>query len=263
MIDGHMHLEYGDLSKEYVLQFVESAVKNGMDEIQILDHTHRFKEFRPVYEGVRKASPYQEEWLNNKEMKFHSTLDEYCALIKEIKAMDLPIKVSFGLEVCYVPEYEETIRKILKPYHFDFLVGAIHSIDGKLYDMKWSEEILWNKYPVDKIYKRYYECVFSLVKSDLFTQLAHPDTIKMFGHYPTYDLQPTYDELAELLNEHHMKAENNVGCYYRYHTPDIGLSDQLLQTFKKHHVQMITASDAHHPEDVGRNIADVWEKTMK
>ena len=81
MIDGHMHLEYGDLSKEYVLQFVESAVKNGMDEIQILDHTHRFKEFRPVYEGVRKASPYQEEWLNNKEMKFHSTLDEYCALI--------------------------------------------------------------------------------------------------------------------------------------------------------------------------------------
>ena len=85
----------------------------------------------------------------------------------------------------------------------------------------------------------------------------------MFGHYPTYDLQPTYDELAELLNEHHMKAENNVGCYYRYHTPDIGLSNQLLQTFKKHHVQMITASDAHHPEDVGRNIADVWDKTMK
>ena len=43
MIDGHMHLEYGDLSKEYILQFVESAVKNGMDEIQILDHTHRFR----------------------------------------------------------------------------------------------------------------------------------------------------------------------------------------------------------------------------
>lgn len=118
MIDGHMHLEYGDLSKEYVLQFVESAVKNGMDEIQILDHTHRFKEFRPVYEGVRKASPYQEEWLNNKKMKFHSTLDEYCALIKEIKAMDLPIKVSFGLEVCYVPEYEETLREILKSLSF-------------------------------------------------------------------------------------------------------------------------------------------------
>ena len=50
---------------------------------------------------------------------------------------------------------------------------------------------------------------------------------------------------------------------YNCQRQDIGLSDQLLQTLKKHHVQMITASDAHHPEDVGRNIADVWEKTMK
>lgn len=27
MIDGHMHLEYGELNKEYVLQFVDEAVK--------------------------------------------------------------------------------------------------------------------------------------------------------------------------------------------------------------------------------------------
>lgn len=27
MIDGHMHLEYGDLNKEYVLKFVDAAVK--------------------------------------------------------------------------------------------------------------------------------------------------------------------------------------------------------------------------------------------
>ena len=259
MIDGHMHLEYGDLSKEYVLQFVESAVKNGMDEIQILDHTHRFKEFRPVYEGVRKASPYQEEWLNNKEMKFHSTLDEYCALIKKIKAMDLPIKVSFGLEVCYVPEYEETLREILKPYHFDFLVGAIHSIDGLLYDMPWSKELLWEKYNVDAIYHRYYELIFDLVKSDLFTQLAHPDTIKMFGYYPTYDLKPTYHELAELLVEHHVKGECNTGCYYRYHHPDKGLSKELLDIFKEHHVDIITASDAHKPADVGTCIKDIYK----
>ena len=26
MIDGHMHLEYGDLTKEYVLKFVNAAV---------------------------------------------------------------------------------------------------------------------------------------------------------------------------------------------------------------------------------------------
>lgn len=154
---------------------------------------------------------------------------------------------------------KDEIERILEPYQFDFLVGAIHSIDGLLYDMPWSKEILWDKYNVDDIYRRYYELIFDLVKSNLFTQLAHPDTIKMFGYYPSYDLKPTYHELAQLLVEHHVKGECNTGCYYRYHHPDKGLSKELLDIFKEHHVDIITASDAHKPEDVGTCIKDVYK----
>ena len=150
-------------------------------------------------------------------------------------------------------------RRILESYQFDFLVGAIHSIDGLLYDMPWSKEILWDKYNVDDIYHRYYELIFDLVKSGLFTQLAHPDTIKMFNYYPTYDLKPTYHELAKLLVKHHVKGECNTGCYYRYHHPDKGLSKELLDIFKEHHVDIITASDAHKPADVGTCIKDIYK----
>ena len=153
MIDGHMHLEYGDLTKEYVLEFVNAAVNKGLKKIQILDHTHRFVEFEPIYEELKKE-PLQKKWLENKTMKFKDSLDDYDRLIKEMKDIDLPIDVSFGLEVCYVPKYKEYIRNILKNHEYDFIVGAIHSIDGKLYDMNFSKEILWNKYDVDDIYKR-------------------------------------------------------------------------------------------------------------
>ena len=98
--------------------------------------------------------------------------------------------------------------------------------------MPWSKEILWDKYNVDDIYHRYYELIFDLVKSGLFTQLAHPDTIKMFNYYPTYDLKPTYHELAKLLVKHHVKGECNTGCYYRYHHQDKGLSKELLDILK-------------------------------
>lgn len=261
MIDGHMHLEYGDLSKEYVLQFVEEAVKKGLTKIQILDHTHRFKEFEPIYLEL-KEEPLQKAWLENKEMKFKDSLDDYDKLIKEVKAMDLPIEVAFGLEVCYVPKYETYIKEVLAKHDYDFVVGAIHSINGKLYDMNFSKAILWDKYDVNDIYKDYYDLIFSLVKSDLFTQLAHPDTIKMFNYYPTYDLTPTYHQLADLLVAHHVKAENNTGCYYRYNHKDKGLSMELLEIFKEHKVEMITASDAHQPSHVGSIIADIYEKTM-
>lgn len=43
MIDGHMHLEYGDLSIEYILQFVEAAKNKGMSEIQILGSHSSFQ----------------------------------------------------------------------------------------------------------------------------------------------------------------------------------------------------------------------------
>lgn len=256
LIDGHVHLENGPLKKEYVLEFVDEAIKRGLDAIQILDHTHRFIEFEPIYTDLKKYD-VQKQWLENKKMKFKDHLSDYIALMKNIQQMDLPIKVYYGLEVCYVPQYENYIRKVVSKYDFDFLVGAIHSIDGILYDMPFSKELLWNKYPVNHIYQRYYELVFQLVESDIFTQLAHPDTIKLFQIYPTYDLKPTYEKLARLLVKYHVKAENNVGCYYRYQHPDMGLSDELLTILKENHVTIITASDAHQPCDVGKYINEV------
>ena len=107
--------------------------------------------------------------------------------MKEVQSLDLPVKVKYGLEVCYVPKHKELIKEILSLYEFDFIVGAIHSIDGILYDMSFSKELLWDRYDVNHIYKRYYELIFQLKESDLLTQLAHPDTIKLFEIYPTYN----------------------------------------------------------------------------
>ena len=99
-IDGHMHLENGPLTKEYVLQFVEAAHQKGLDEIQILDHTHRFIEFEPIYEGLKQYD-VQKTWLANKDMKFKDHLSDFIDLMKDIQQMDLPVKVKYGLEVCY------------------------------------------------------------------------------------------------------------------------------------------------------------------
>lgn len=259
MIDGHVHLEKGPHTKEYVHNFIDEAIRKGIDELQILDHTHRFKEFSPMYEKYRSVKE-QEEWLNN---DLKDSIYDYIKLIEEIKKEDLPIKVKFGLEVCYAKDDEELIRKLVSIYNWDFLIGSVHAIYYIAYDSSWSLKRLWEVYPIDDIYREYYKTMFDLIRSDIFTQLGHPDTIKMFNYYPSYDLTDTYNELAVLLNEHNMLVENNVGCYYRYHHKDKGLSNELLGILKKHNCHMITVSDAHRPEDVGNYIKDVWDITMK
>lgn len=260
MIDGHVHLEKGPLTKEYVYEFIKIAQERNIDELQILDHTHRFMEFAPLYEPYRKCEA-QAKWLD-KCLEEKDSIYTYIDLIKELKQEKLPIKVKFGLEVCYQPGQEELIKELCGVYNWDFLVGSVHAVDYIMYDSGWSKECLWNCNDKDYIYKKYYENVEKLIKSDLFTQLAHPDTIKMFNIYPTYDLTPTYIKIAKLLNEHNMKVENNVGCYYRYHHKDKGLSDELLKIFKDNDCKMITVSDAHYPEHVGIHIAEIWDKTM-
>lgn len=44
-------------------------------------------------------------------MKFKDSLDDYDRLIREVKGWIYPIDVSFGLEVCYVPKYEDYIKR--------------------------------------------------------------------------------------------------------------------------------------------------------
>lgn len=64
--DGHVHLENGPLSVDYVREFVNAAAQKGLKHLQILDHTHRFYEFAPMYEDVIQADPRQKAWFEKK-----------------------------------------------------------------------------------------------------------------------------------------------------------------------------------------------------
>ncbi len=258
LCDGHVHLEHGPLNKEYALRFIEEGIRKGLDEVDILDHSHRFIEFKGCYEHLRRYRE-QDVWLN-KPRKFQNSLDEYYELIEEMRKIDLPIRVKFGLEVCYSSNTEAMLRQILKDVKADFLTGAIHSIDSILYDMPFSDKLLWDVWDSDEIYRRYYEEVSCLIRSGLFDRLAHPDQLKLFGIYPSYDMNETYDRIAKELTEAGMFAENNSGIHYRYGHEDIGISDEMLKSFRRNGVHMVCASDAHKPEDVG---TDIHEVTMR
>ena len=250
--DAHVHLENGPLTKEYVWKFVNAAKAKGIKHLQILDHTHRFFEFHDMYEQVYETDPKQKAWFEKKQV---NSIKEYHQLIEELRKEDFGIDVTFGLEVCYTPETEEFLRNILSQYPCDFLVGSVHSVNGYLYDMDaFSRELLWNKHPAEKIYKQYFNNIKQAIKSDLFTQIGHPDVIKMYDYDPGYDLTTEYEEIAKLAIEHHVLLEENTGAHYRYHHKDVGLNPKFREVLKKYDVPTITASDAHYPEHVAMDF---------
>lgn len=96
-----------------------------------------------------------------------------------------------------------------------------------------------------------------MIESDLFTQIGHPDQLKIFHYEPDYDLKPTYEKLAGLAKEHDVYMETNTGCHYRYLHEDVGTNQAFLNILQAHGVKIMTASDAHQPQHVGMHIAEI------
>ncbi len=118
----------------------------------------------------------------------------------------------------------------------------------------FSKELLWNVQSSNVIYHKYFDSIKKLIQSKLFTQVGHPDVIKMYQIDPGYDLTDTYIELSKLAKQYNIKMEDNTGAHYRYHHPEVGLNPTFRNTLQKDKVEIITASDAHYPNHVGMDF---------
>ena len=107
MTDGHIHIEAGPYTMEWIDQFVTQALKAGLTEIRLLEHCYRFREFATMYDSVEAYSPYASDWVHRRVGVF--PLSAYLELIDRARQREYPITVKFGLEICYFREQETLI----------------------------------------------------------------------------------------------------------------------------------------------------------
>lgn len=255
MIDGHIHIEQGDYTTEWIRRFADRAAETGLEEIRLLEHNYMFPEFAPMYDGVRAHSAFVDDWFRRKAGK--KNYREYLELIRKVREREYPVKILFGLEVCWFRGQEDFIAGLTKGRGFDFLLGSVHFVDGFAFD---HTAALWEGIDVDRVYRRYFEESAALAESGLFDGIGHPDSIGLFGHRPSYPLAGYYERLAEALAEGGMYADQNSGAERRCPgTARLGMDPELIRILKRHGVPIVTSSDAHRPEDVGYKIRELGE----
>ncbi|MFR9256520.1 MAG: hypothetical protein ACLVJ6_14035 [Merdibacter sp.] len=101
------------------------------------------------------------------------------------------------------------------------LVGSVHSIDGLLYDMPFSQPLLWQKYEHQAIVDRYLDCVLQSVQSRLFDQIGHryrENGVCQGSHGSGRIREMRRSSCGDC-------AGCSTGCHWRYAHPDFGLSD--------------------------------------
>ncbi|KYO63814.1 histidinol-phosphatase HisJ family protein [Thermovenabulum gondwanense] len=246
--DFHVHIEQGPYTLKWLKKFIEKAKERNIEEIGISEHIYRFVQAKNIWKG----GPIRNEWH---EKRATEDIEEYISLIEKAKKEGFPVKL--GIEADYFPENEEIIREFIKDYPFDFVIGSVHWLSEFGFDNP--ERIKdWEGRDIDKVYEEYYITLISAVKSGIFDFIAHPDLVKIFNYRSKADLSNIYGNLAEEIKSKNMCIEVSTAGL-RKPVKEIYPSEDLMYYFSKFDIPVILNSDAHCPEDVGKD----FEKAVK
>jgi histidinol-phosphatase (PHP family) len=232
-----MHLrapdESIDHSVEAIERYVEVAAERGVDEIGFTEHVYYFEQTKTLW-----SVPYQLE-------RCKYDLEPYVDAVIEAKRRGYLVKL--GLEVDHQPHLADEMHQILEPYPWDYLVGSIHHIDGQGID---GEPSLVEAVGSKTAWTRYYEWLVDA--SAHFDVLAHPDLVKMYGP----ELEWDWGGVAASLGGACLEV-SSAGL----HKPHGKLypNPSLLAAAKENGIQITTASDAHVPQNVGRDLDQAVE----
>ena len=238
LTDYHMHLENGDFSRDWAFQFWETAQKRGVAEIGFSEHVYRFKEAVQIVDN---------SWARE---RCTEDLEEYVQLILDLKAEGLPVKL--GLEVDYFPGKEGIIEKIVKSYPFDYVLGSVHWLGDWGFDIpEFATE--WNRRDLWQVYAQYFALIEQAATSGLFHSLSHPDVIKVFGHAPAESLTDLYRQTLQAVVAVEGLCIEVSTAGLRKPVGRMYPEPELLRLANAQGVPVTLASDAHYPEDVGKD----------
>lgn len=241
IVDYHMHLrdpdERIDHSLDAVARFVEQAARRGLDEIGFSEHAYYFTQTRDLWE-----QPYMLE-------RCLYDLDAYVDAVLRAKQRGLPVKL--GLEVDYVAGRERETAQLLASYPWDYLLGSVHYVDGFSVDQ---EPGLVEKVGPSEAWRRYFVWLRTAARSGLFDALSHPDLVKHHG--PRADAEAVrwlHEETADAIEAAGVCIEvSSAGL----HKPvsELYPDPPLLEACRARGVPITLASDAHVPQNVGRDL---------
>jgi histidinol-phosphatase (PHP family) len=237
IVDYHMHLrdadERIDYSVEAVEKFVQAASHRAVDEICFTEHVYCFQQTWEFW-----SLDYMLE-------RCLYDLDRYVGAVVEAKERGLPVKL--GLEVDYFPGTEPELRDLLAGYPWDYLLGSVHFVDGFPVDQ---EPGLVEKLGPHEGWRRYFVWLRNAARSGLFDSLSHPD------HGPRPDaeaVQFLHEETADAIEAAGVCVEVSAAGLHKP-VRELYPDPPLLAACHARGVPITLASDAHAPQNVGRDL---------
>jgi histidinol-phosphatase (PHP family) len=235
-VDYHLHTARCGHAAGTMADYVAAAAAGGLKEIGFADHFPLELLGYTPQEQVNMAP------------------GELAAYIAEVQwwQKKAPLPVRLGAEVDFLPGREKITAAVLAAYDFDYLIGSVHFLgDWDFTHPAYQER--FQEVNIDRLYEQYFALIQQLAQSRLFQVVGHLDVIKKFAYFPRADWSLLVEETCQILKAGEICVEvNTAGWYAPAGEVYPGLS--LLRRCRQLGIPVTLGSDAHRPQDVGRDL---------
>lgn len=239
MIDYHLHGNFCGHATGELSEYVEVAVGKGFTEIGFSDHLPK----------VVDPDPYH--------AMLETELPRYVALVQSLRERYRDrIAIKLGVEADYFEGYETETQRLLAAYPFDYVLGSIHFLGDWHFTSKQGLSRYAREDP-GEAFPRYFELLERMIGTGLFDVVAHPDALRRFGFDSPRSLEDEHRSVARLLKARGMALEVNTAGIRRG-SGSVYPERGFLSACVSEGVPVTLGSDAHVPEDVGRDYDEAF-----
>jgi histidinol-phosphatase (PHP family) len=241
-VDHHVHTRLCHHARGEMEDYVRSAVSKGLRKLVFLEH---------LEVGI---SYFESTWLAEEDFDYYHT--EGTRLQEKYRDI---IQIGLGVEVGYNPRMVgETLQQLAR-YNWDMIGISYHFLktgDTHLNMVSRKKENLeqFSQFGVDEAVTRYYKGLREAVDKLPGNMLCHIDAV--LRHHPRVNFTEEHatliDTVLDAVARKKMTLEVNTSGY---RTRDMPFpSPPILRQAVKRNIPLAAGSDAHRPEDVGRDF---------
>jgi len=246
LVDCHIHTARCGHASGTVDDYVTQGVRKGLYGMVITEHLALPDDVDP---GHHLSMPACD-------------LEDYLVEVDFARNRYPEIALVTGLEADYLAgrEHETAAALDVARAHADgarFVLGSVHFIGDWAFDDPHHVEE-WDHRDVDAAWREYFSLWASAAKSGMFDVMAHPDLVKKFGHFPTFDPRELYAEAARVAAEAGVLIEVSTAGL-RKPVGELYPGPDLLAAFSAAGVAATVGSDAHEPSEVGYQIDAAYD----
>lgn len=233
--DYHVHVKWCCHATGEMRDYVEAAIERGLTEIGFAVHL-------PVTIPI-------DEKINLSRDEFNLYLAEAQRLRDQYSGR---IDLLIGGELDYIPGQEAEIEEFAAAFPYDYLLGAVHFVDGWNIDNPRLVD-RWKTADVAAVYRRYYELLIEAARTGYFDIVSHFDLVKKFGYRPEEDVTDAETAAADAVAEAGMTVEINTAGW-RKPVAEQYPSEGILRLLNARDIPICLGSDAHAPEQVAHEF---------